>query len=66
MLTITYAMKRKRGGEWATCEPSRFILELPQDDIRWLGKPGAKTQTISKTEGQNKLANLKAMLKPGG
>ena len=60
-LTISYAMKRKRAGEWQTCEPSRFIKELPQDDIRWIGKPG-KAPAVSKQEGSDRLAAMKAKL----
>lgn len=66
-LTITYAMKRKRGGEWHACEPSRFITELPQDDIKWIGKPGGnKHAVVTKQEGTDKLANMMAMLKKPG
>ena len=34
-LTFSIAARRKRNGEVAECEPSRFLLELPQDDILW-------------------------------
>ena len=59
-LTITHCKKRKRAGEWQTCEASRFIDELAQEDLRISGKGGdAATQ---KSEGESKLAQLKAML----
>ena len=65
-LTISYAMKRKRAGEWHACEASRFITELPQDDIKWIGKPGGnKTAPVSKQEGNDRLANMRAMLQSG-
>ena len=38
-LTLTYASKRRRAGEWESREPSRFLSELPADDLEW-DKPG--------------------------
>ena len=32
-LTLSYADKRKKYGEEIACEPSRFLKELPQDDL---------------------------------
>ncbi len=32
-LTLSYADKRKKYGEQISCEPSRFLKELPQDDL---------------------------------
>jgi len=32
-LTLSYADKRKKYGEEISCEPSRFLKELPQDDL---------------------------------
>ncbi|GLR15124.1 ATP-dependent DNA helicase Rep [Chitinimonas prasina] len=62
-LTITYCGKRKRAGEWSIVEPSRFLLELPQDDIRISGRlAGQKNVVVSKQEGRAKLANLLAGL----
>ncbi len=34
-LTISFSKKRKRQGTISTCEPSRFLQELPMDDIQW-------------------------------
>ena len=34
-LTFSFVERRKRGGEVITCEPSRFLKELPPDDLRW-------------------------------
>jgi ATP-dependent DNA helicase Rep len=62
-LQISYCGKRKRGKEWAACEPSRFIAELPQEDLVYSGvKTGNNTPAVSKEEGMDKLARLKAML----
>jgi ATP-dependent DNA helicase Rep len=62
-LTISHCQKRKRAREWQVCEPSRFIAELPQDDVRISGREVDQAQ--QKTEGTARLAQLKAMLKPG-
>jgi ATP-dependent DNA helicase Rep len=63
-LQISYCTRRKRGKEFAGCDPSRFIAELPQDDIVYSGVVAAGTApAVSKEEGMDKLARLKAMLK---
>lgn len=62
-LHISYCIKRKRGKEWATCEPSRFIKELPQQDVVFAGAlPAGSTPEVSKEDGKARLARLKAML----
>lgn len=37
-LALTYAGARKRAGEIINCEPSRFLEELPKEEIDWEGK----------------------------
>ena len=62
-LQISYCGKRRRGKEWAACEPSRFIAELPQEELTFSGvKAGGAAPAVSKEEGMDKLARLKAML----
>ncbi len=62
-LHISYCIKRKRGKEWATCEASRFIKELPEGDVIFAGAVAAgNAPEVSKEEGKAKLARLKAML----
>ena len=62
-LQISHCAKRKRGKEWTNCEPSRFINELPQGDLVFAGVTSANsTPAVSKAEGMDKLARLKAML----
>lgn len=58
-LTITYCGKRKRAGDWSVVEPSRFLLELPADEIRVSGRL-AKQQniTVSKDERRARNADL--------
>ncbi|CAN4270287.1 UvrD Superfamily I DNA and RNA helicases [Methylophilaceae bacterium] len=60
-LNISWCKKRKRAGEMELCEPSRFIAELPKDDVRHFGNPFNNPE-ISKDFGKSKMANIKAML----
>ena len=63
-LTISHCHKRKRAGEWAFVDPSRFIDELVQEDVRYLGKPGA-TATVNREAGLARLNALKAAMARG-
>jgi len=61
-LTLTYAGKRRRAGEWESCEPSRFLSELPDEDLEW-DKPGAvQNPQVRKQRGQAHLAQLRGLL----
>jgi ATP-dependent DNA helicase Rep len=63
-LQISYCTRRKRGKEYSGCDPSRFIAELPQADIVYTGVVTAgNAPAVTKAEGMDKLAQLKAMLK---
>jgi ATP-dependent DNA helicase Rep len=61
-LQISYCNRRKRGKDWFPCEPSRFIEELPQDELIFAGGHAEAVQEVTKSEGLDKLARLKAML----
>ncbi|MFA7351731.1 MAG: UvrD-helicase domain-containing protein [Methylotenera sp.] len=61
-LNISWCKKRKRAGEMQMCEPSRFIAEIPKDDVRHFGNPFNKDPEASKDFGKSKMANIKAML----
>ncbi len=61
-LNISWCKKRKRAGEMQMCEPSRFITEIPKDDVRHFGNPFNKDLEASKDFGKSKMANIKAML----
>jgi ATP-dependent DNA helicase Rep len=63
-LHISWCKKRKRAGETESCEPSRFIAELPQDDVKHSGMPGADP-AASKETGRAAMANIRAMLGKG-
>lgn len=60
-LTLTHCIKRKRQGTWQFPDPSRFIDEMPQEDLRILGRKGGEP-IVSKEEGRSNLAGLQAML----
>ncbi|CCQ12665.1 ATP-dependent DNA helicase Rep [Pseudoalteromonas luteoviolacea B = ATCC 29581] len=62
-LTMTYAKSRRQFGEMITPELSRFVEELPQDDLAIEGKAPVKTQEQRMQDGQSKVAGLRAMLK---
>ncbi len=57
-LALTLALKRRQFGETVNCEPSRFIAELPQDDLQWQGG-GADSGEANEERGQETLAGLK-------
>jgi len=61
-LNISWCKKRKRAGEMEMCEPSRFIAEIPKDDVRHFGNPFNKDSEASKDFGKSRMANIKAML----
>lgn len=60
-LHISWCKKRKRAGETEACEPSRFIAELPVDDVRHTGQPGADP-AASKETGRAAMASIRAIL----
>ncbi|CAE6734495.1 UvrD-helicase domain-containing protein [Candidatus Nitrotoga fabula] len=62
-LHLSYCTRRKHGKEWQACEPSRFLQELPADEIIHTGiSQAGKAPEVSKDAGMAKLARLKAML----
>jgi ATP-dependent DNA helicase Rep len=61
-LTMTYAAKRKRYGEVVRCEPSRFLQELPEEDLAWEGRNSELSKEQKQERGSAHLANLKSML----
>jgi ATP-dependent DNA helicase Rep len=61
-LTLTYARKRRRAGEWESCEPSRFLSELPREDLEW-DEPGTvQNPKARRQRGQAHLAQLRGLL----
>ena len=64
-LTLSYPRKRKRFGEWQNCEPSRFLEELPAEDLKREdeGEISEEEQTLT---ARSHLANLRASRKLSG
>jgi len=62
-LTFTLAKQRRQYGETVRPEVSRFLMELPQDDIDWEDqrKPVSREEQQQKTE--TNLARLREMLR---
>jgi ATP-dependent DNA helicase Rep len=45
------------------CEQSRFIAEIPKDDVKHFGNPfNDPDQAVSKDYGKSKMASIRAML----
>jgi ATP-dependent DNA helicase Rep len=61
-LQISYCNRRKCGKDWFACEPSRFLEEMPQSELIYAGGHADAVATVTKDEGMDKLARLKAML----
>ncbi|MBT7717812.1 MAG: UvrD-helicase domain-containing protein, partial [Halieaceae bacterium] len=59
-LAMTMAAKRRQFGEIINCEPSRFIDELPQDDLTWQGG-GTDDEQANEERGQETLAGLRGL-----
>jgi ATP-dependent DNA helicase Rep len=61
-LQISYCNRRRRGKDWYACEPSRFLDEMPEGELTYAGGHADAAPTVTKNEGMDKLARLKAML----
>ena len=62
-LHLSFCRRRKRAGETVECQPSRFLAELAQEDLRWAAAPvSADEAAREKAAGSARLKNLKAML----
>ncbi|PKM12738.1 MAG: DNA helicase Rep [Gammaproteobacteria bacterium HGW-Gammaproteobacteria-3] len=59
--TFSYCTHRKRYGEISECEPSRFLNELPAEDLEWANKKQLEPDVI-KARGKANLAQLKGLL----
>ncbi|HIH4672718.1 TPA: DNA helicase Rep [Citrobacter amalonaticus] len=61
-LIFTLCKERRQYGELVRPEPSRFLLELPQDDLIWEQERKVVSAEERMQKGQSHLANLKAMM----
>lgn len=55
--------ERRQFGETIRCEPSRFLLELPQDDLEWEHRKPVQNEQQRQQSGRANIANLRNMLK---
>ena len=63
-LIFTYAKERRQFGEVARTEASRFLHELPQDDLQWeLGASKKKTEEHIEKANKQGVANLRSLFK---
>ncbi len=61
LLLISHARTRKRQGEAMACAPSRFLAELPADDLQWDGRDGGSSEE-KRARGSASLNSLRNML----
>lgn len=61
-LFFTLCKERRQYGELLRPEPSRFLLELPQDDLEWENNRRVKSAEEKQETKQRGVAGLKAML----
>jgi len=61
-LTFSYARQRKRYGEVLECVPSRFLSELPEDDLVWDGRDSAPTPAPNPGRADDHLRHLRNLL----
>ncbi len=57
-LAMTMAAKRRQFGETINCEPSRFLEELPADDLSWQGAEASSPEAAD-DRAKETLAGLK-------
>lgn len=62
-LFFTLVKERRQYGEVIKPEPSRFLLELPQEDLKWETKKAPVSEAQRKEQGKSHIANLRDLLK---
>ncbi len=62
-LYMSYAKERRQYGETIRTEPSRFLLELPQDDLDWQQKRPKDSKEVRQKKAAIGVANLRDILK---
>lgn len=61
-LRFTLCKERRQYGELIKPEPSRFLLELPQDDVQWERDKVPLTEAQKQQKAAANIANLRAIL----
>jgi len=62
MLTLSFAARTRRFGEIMANKPSRFLDELPQDDLHWQGRDPEADAEVTRETAEAHLARLSALL----
>jgi ATP-dependent DNA helicase Rep len=62
-LTLMVTERRRRGGDVVVCEPSRFIGELPAEDLVWTDGAGSPNPQAVLERAEDYLSNLRNLLK---
>lgn len=60
-LTFTFAARRRQFGEIIDCLPSRFLDELPAEDLEWEGTDDAPPEK-KQARGNSALSDIRSML----
>ncbi len=60
-LSLSYANRRRRYGEDLEVTPSRFLEELPEEDVYWAGRTAVDPET-RRENGRGHLAGLRNLL----
>ena len=55
-LHLSFCRRRRRAGEAVECQPSRFLAELAQDDLRWSGDAAARRRGRAREGGRQRAA----------
>ena len=61
-LTLSYAKRKKRFGEILANEPSRFLKELPSEDLHWCGHDPEQDAAHKKELATSHIARLASLL----
>jgi ATP-dependent DNA helicase Rep len=60
-LTLSFARNRRRYGEQVSCDPSRFLDELPRELIQWKGENEELDHEKTKERATTHLDKLRDM-----
>ena len=61
-LTLSYARRKRRFGEILANQPSRFLKELPGDDLHWSGRDTEQDAAHAKDLASSHIARLASLL----
>ncbi|MDF1643759.1 MAG: DNA helicase Rep [Pseudomonadales bacterium] len=61
-LTLTLSARRRQYGEVSECTPSRFLDELPRNDVEWEGWDQQRSEEETKAVASAHISNLRAIL----